>query len=463
MTTYSVADLVRHLSDDGHPPLHYLIWKAWTAVAGTSIPSLRGLSVVLGTLAVALLARLVLEANEVLVGRGVKGGVTLAILLAALHTLQVEAGATARMYSLGILLAVLTAWLLLRALRAASAQSPWWLAYGLTTAAFCYVHYFAFFTILAQILFVLGYLLERGSATSWRQVFASAAGLLYAGAIALLLYTPWLPAFAAQARDVREGWWISAITADGVERVVFSWLTGMPYAGKLASRLWLGLLAGFIVWTLWRGGWPAWFFFLQAVVPWACLILLSLCGGQSLLRERYLVFAQVGMFGLWGVAWRILHGWSERLLLAGVLSSTCVYGLVNHLCNRSTDPPALADAVKWLRGHYHEGDLFVMEDYREINRFRYYTVQAGLPWLDVRSHVAPFQKGHVVHVASLESHEVYWAEDELWPAAPRRIWRVSNSRLWSHTRVPNRKPTLTRTFTGSRGAALTLVLHEPED
>jgi hypothetical protein len=105
--------------------------------------------------------------------------------------------------------------------------------------------------------------------------------------------------------------------------------------------------------------------------------------------------------------------------------------------------------------------VFLIDDYREINRFRYYTKQAGLPWLDVKARVNPFQKGHVVHLASLDGNEVYWSEDELWPHAPPRVWRVSFSSDWPHTPVPGRKLTLLRTFKGA-GMSFTVALYERE-
>jgi hypothetical protein len=381
-------------------------------------------------------------------------------------------------------------------------------------AAFCYTHYFAFFTVLAQTVFVAADLLwfgwqarKTGKAPRFAgricnpasrdvkpanglaspeegglpnrptsdtgvasvSVAASALGFLYAGAIALLLYAPWLPVFLAQARAVHEGWWVPAPTTQSLESMFFTWVTGMVSPPDLQSRLWLGLLGAIAVWTLWRGGRAAWFFFLQAAIPWVCTIVISLYGGQSLLQERYLVFAQVGLFGFWSVTWRTLPNWPLRLLLAGVLGSTCVIGLVEYFSRMPAGTPAIVQAAAFLKEQtpspvapLPEGegrDLFLIDDYREINRFRYYTKQAGLPWLDVKARVSPFQKGHVVHLASLDGNEVYWSEDELWPHAPPRVWRVSFNPDWPHTPVPGRKLTLLQTFKGA-GMSFTVALYE---
>jgi hypothetical protein len=46
LTTYSVAELLRHMPGDAHPPLYYLLLKGWIALFGDSPFALRGLSVV---------------------------------------------------------------------------------------------------------------------------------------------------------------------------------------------------------------------------------------------------------------------------------------------------------------------------------------------------------------------------------------------------------------------------------
>lgn len=414
-------------------------------------------SLMASLLAILLMEGLLLRQN---VGSNVRSASILVGLLTSLSILQVQAGATARMYGLGVLFMALTAWLLLRALNGPCGPSGWWLGYGAALAAFAHTHYFVFFAALAQALFVAVTSAWRCRTEPWRQVAPAAASFLGSIALAFLLFAPWLPVFLAQRRAVQEGWWVSAPNLETVEHMLFSWMTGMAYPGPIEARFVLMVLAGLIAWTVWRGGLAGWFFFLQAFVPWAAVLLIAQTGGPSLLQDRYLVFAQVSLFGLWGVTWQVLPNFPSRILVAGFLLSMCLTGLGQYLAALPTQPAASAVAADWLKDHAQADDLFLLQDYREINRFRYYTTVASLPWLDVRARLSPFQKGHVVHVASLEGREIYWSEDELWPAAPRRVWRVSQEPAWPHTPVPGRKPTLARTFT-SGPTMVTLVLHEP--
>ena len=88
------------------------------------------------------------------------GGALFSALLMAVHPSQVNYSRVERMYSLGVLLAGLSAWLLLRALRASRRQRCWWAAYGVAVAALCYTHTYALLTVFAQAT-VIVYLLEN--------------------------------------------------------------------------------------------------------------------------------------------------------------------------------------------------------------------------------------------------------------------------------------------------------------
>jgi len=467
MCQYCAPEILQHLPADAHPPLHYLMWKAWSACCGDSLPSLRSLSIVFGVLSLVVVCQV---SREVVPAETppddnhdrFKRSLLLVGVLATLLVGQLYAGSNARMYSLGALLAALSAWALWRALQSDSWWSRWWLGYALATTAFCYTHYFAFFAVLGQASFVLGTCVTEILAGARRKAVQIAAGGLYAFTIAGILYMPWIPTFMAQKREVEEGWWVPAMTPAMVYQVGFEWMTGMKRPDSWATPVWSGLLAVLIGWTLWNGGAAAWFFFLQAFVPWLCLIILYVGGKASLLQLHYLVFAQIALIGLWGVAWRILPGGAERLLLLLVLGLPCIWGLFEYRSQLPNGPPALAEAAAFLKEHSGPDDWFIADDHRKINLFRYYTTQAGLSWVTVKACVSPLRKGHIVHIASLAASEIYWSEADLWSQAPARIWRVSHSPDWTNTPVPGRKLVLRRVFEGGGGTKFAAALYEPD-
>jgi uncharacterized membrane protein len=228
----SLPELLITAAGDTTPPAHYLLLKGWMAVWGASPEALRALSALCGVFLIVATYALVVETARwgnafIHVGRHAEhwqssprrvpsnqwhtnaghwqsqwhtsasiGGLC-AALLAAMHSFQLEPSRTARMYSLGALLAVVTAWLLLRALGAQRRPMKWWFAYALAAVLFLYTHHFAAFTLAAQGVFALWCAFSPRAKLVVDQR-ATRRGALLAAAVALVLYSPWLPAALAQ-------------------------------------------------------------------------------------------------------------------------------------------------------------------------------------------------------------------------------------------------------------------------
>jgi mannosyltransferase len=418
LTTYPVGELCARTATDVHPPLYYLLLQTWVAVWGDSTTALRALSVLLGLAAVGLLYLAVWEAARWSGASPAmaRGGALLSALLMAVNAEQVLAARTARMYALGTMLAALTAWLLLKALRG-QRHWGWWTAYGLALAAFCLTHNYAGFTALAQAGIVVGVVLRRLWA---RQPAGSlASGYGYAGFLAVVLYSPWLPAFLEQTRQVQQGFWIGPITSDLLQRTFFSWSSGMeaPPAGTILW--WLLLLSAVVVATAWRSGPGGWFCLVQAAAPWIGGILFSLLAARPIVLERCLVFGQLAWLGYWGVAWSQLRSCPAQVLLAVFLLSAQGYGLVQALAAVPDQQPAITEAAAFLAGHAKADETIWVASPWEVNQLRYYLTQAGAEHLKVRCPYSPFAKGHMIHIAALTAEDVALAPAASAPPAGR--------------------------------------------
>lgn len=434
LTNYSTDELLRHAAGDVHPPLYYLILQGWTVLFGDSPFALRGLSVLFALASIIVLYALCREAGSHFPTapnspRPSISAALFAALLLALHLAPAdEPSRTARMYSQGVFLAGLTAWLLLRALRCPRACSGWWLGYGLAVAAFCYTHYYAFFTIAAQTHFVAGDFAVRAWKHSLASIRASLAGFLLAGTLAVLLYVPWLPVWWKQTHDVWQGFWIAPVTVEYGKDVFFRWSSGLPYYHPLEFNWWLCFLLTCIVWMLAKGDRGGLFFLLQASVPWFLSVALSAWSGRPIFYERYLFFAQFSLFAFWGVIWDRLPGLVPRLGLGCFL---CALGLSSLETVREqwpSHPPALSDAAAFLRDHYEDGDMVLTSSPSASNRFRYYAAQAGMRTIPSRCILSPFQPpGHVVHLASLQAEDILWQGLSLEPHLARRVWIVGET------------------------------------
>jgi len=432
LTQYSASELWKRTAADVHPPLYYLCLKAWSEIFGESLWSLRGLSVLFGVLAVLVLYFVSLEVLEDQLDSAQKSwttahtGALFAALLLAVSSAQVEASRTARMYSLGVFLAALTAWLLWRACRAQHGRWYWWTAYGTAVALFCYTHNYAFFTLFGQGLFVLGSVLFSRRTTSMANAGKLLSGFSYAGLLAFVLYLPWIPALFEQARQVKLNYWIEQVNIRILERTLFTFGTGVPYDGyEPFSLLWLVLLAGAIVLAVWGSKNAACFFLLQAFAPLVLSAAVSLASGRSIFQERLFVFAQLSLIGFWGVVWSVMPGWLERLAFAVAVllaSSTAVATNLTYLDQR---PAAVGEAARFLKTTVEAGDEVWTSGPWELNQLRYYLAQAGATDLKVRFRHPRPGKGHMVHLSSVLDEEVIWTDTE--PVQPpKRLWVAGN-------------------------------------
>jgi hypothetical protein len=434
LTTYSTAELLRHMPGDAQPLLYYLILKSWTALFGDSPFALRSLSVLFALASIVVLYALCRESAARFPSvrnspfTSISGALFGALLLAIRLAPADEPSRNARMYSQGIFLAGLTAWLLLRALRCSRGCLGWWLGYGLAVAAFCYTHYYAFFTVAAQTLFVVGDLAVRARRDSIAAIRAPLTGFLLAGTFALLLYVPWLPVWWKQSHDVWQGFWITPVTVEHAKVVFFRWSSGLPYYHPMEFRSWLLFLIACIVWMVSRGDRGGLFLLMQAGIPWALSLALSVWSGRPIFHERYLLFAQFFLFGFWGIVWERLPGWLPRLGLGCFLCALSLSGLEMVRQRWPTRPPALAATAAFLRDHYQDGDVVLTSSPSELNRLRYYAAQAGMPTTQARCILSPFQPpGHVVHLGSLQAEDILWTGFPSEPSLGQRVWTLTET------------------------------------
>jgi len=186
---YPVPEIIRYLASnhDTHPPLHYALLSAWLHLFGSGEVAVRGLSALIGLAMVVLLyafARRLVDRNVALVASALLAGSAFAV----------QAAQEARMYPLLGLLA-LGSWFSLD-LAIQSRKARHWALFAVCGALMLYTHYFGFLVLGSQVL----YLIPRCRRD--RRTLRDAA--LALGALAVL-FSPWVPAFLAQAMSGR-GW-----------------------------------------------------------------------------------------------------------------------------------------------------------------------------------------------------------------------------------------------------------------
>ncbi|MEI4270956.1 glycosyltransferase family 39 protein [Klenkia sp. LSe6-5] len=180
-TNHSYGRLLELIAQDVHVPLYHLVLRTWRLVLGPDIGTARALSLVflLASLPVFyVVARSVLS----------RGWASAALVVFANSPFLLWYGNEARMYSMLLLVTLLSQWAFLAVLRTGRAAA--WTGYAASAVVGAYVHYFFFFVLLAQGLFLL--------AVSRRLPRGSVLRLAGTAAAVAAAFLPWFLYFRAQ-------------------------------------------------------------------------------------------------------------------------------------------------------------------------------------------------------------------------------------------------------------------------
>ena len=186
-------DTLRSLAteDPQHPPLYFLMDRAWMQIFGSSIITNRSLAVLFGLIALPAMYYLAMELFSS------PFAAWCATLLLAFSPFDILFAQVARQYSLLTLFTILSSWLLLRALRPISRPSLQWGLYVLACAGGLYTHPFFGLSLISQGVYVLarqwGVAPERFVMGSFsKQQRSPLLSYLKAMVVTVLLYAPWL-------------------------------------------------------------------------------------------------------------------------------------------------------------------------------------------------------------------------------------------------------------------------------
>lgn len=193
---------------DNHPPLFYILMKAWSSIAGTREAALRMPSALFSCLTVPLTYTLMRRFSTAWAS-------LLGAFFVALSPLEIMTGQEARMYPLLGAAVLASSLALLVNLERAGWTWSWWALYVALSIVIVYTHYLGFLVLVAQGLWV--HLYERPRLRMW------AAGMALVG----LAYLPWISSFWHQVA-------ITTATSQGGGPVLVTALLGLfAFGGSL--------------------------------------------------------------------------------------------------------------------------------------------------------------------------------------------------------------------------------------
>jgi mannosyltransferase len=181
-----VDQLIHLTSIDTHPPLYYLLLKAWASLFGWSEPALRSLSVIAAGGAVVfaeLLIKRLFNARAAII--------TLPFIVFAPFILRY--GFEIRMYALASLIGIAATYVLVRAIEAKDDKRQWqlYILYAVLVALGVYTLYYTVVLWMAHLIWLVWL------ARSQKQpVMKQKWWLAFGGSV--LLFAPWLPTFVSQ-------------------------------------------------------------------------------------------------------------------------------------------------------------------------------------------------------------------------------------------------------------------------
>lgn len=332
-TQFSFAELLDRTGDSHttHPPLYFILLKAWQDVCGDSEIALRSLAAVFGVTAIAATYGFVTQlgqppARETAVpGDRSQAAALLAATLVALSPLQIHASQQVRGYSLGSALFAASSWALFSALRSCDRAAFRWSLYGLLALLLSYTHHLGLVTVSAQILFMFGYW------TSFDRLRRLAIVLTCLAIIAC--YLPWLSATLGQSEAARTAWQSAPVRFSLVANAIRCAFVGTP-SERVTPDPWLDVAivapwaASQLLLAVRRSPGDR-YLLLTGILPLIFLVTWSYLSPRGIVMARYMTFAQMAWItGIAVMVGNCAFTFERRLLsvwLTSALGLSCYF------------------------------------------------------------------------------------------------------------------------------------------
>jgi len=385
---YDLREMLYRIGLDVHPPFYYLILRIWSFVFGGSLFSLRMFSVFFSILIILSVYLFVIQAFKN------KKLALFSSAVTALNCFQIQYAQEARMYSLGAFLIIISSYFLLKALERKKSPLLWWTLYTISIIAGIYTHYYIFFSILAQGIFLLYYIFKKSrfNISLWlkNQNFQLGAIAYLTAAISFL---PWLKIFLRQLNQVQESYWIPAMNIWSVPCTFYKLNTGVGIDASKSGLLLIGMMIVIItaiIYALKKNKTPAkWLVLALVVVPFLASTAMSL--RTSIYLDRYFIF--VSVFYIILICSAILKVKNkfirQCLIIITILGSViCFIHYWNDL--NIKEKPGMAGAASYLNQEVKPGDKIYVGSSFVYFTFKYYNKTPARPLLFVPGELLHF-------------------------------------------------------------------------
>lgn len=426
MIRYPWGEMFRRLAIDVHPPMYYVALRLWHYVFGDGMWSLRGFSVLFGTLTIPAAYLFVKEAFYA------QKMALWAAILVALNPFAITFSTEARMYTFGAFFGILAAYFLVKALREqkkffsdAKLNMPnlpqdiklrrgyiWnYIGFIISTAIIILTHYYLFFTAAALGLYGLMFMIYHYRTNYRRYIWFLASWILV-----LLAFVPWLKQFLGQLKSVNGGYWIPDMSWWSIPSTLWTILLGFANdTTKSSTQMWLVVVTLFTIFFLWRfirrtDQFEKWLVLLAIVMPFIGSVLFYLksiscahtginqslvCHGRSVYEDRYFLFVAV-FYSMAFAAWLAeIKNKTVGAILFVIYLLLNIAAIKNYWSGLDLgNKPGMNGAAKYLQAmvepdqHVFLGTSFEFFNYKYYELTYYPTPTAPLLFTDKRSQVS---------------------------------------------------------------------------
>jgi mannosyltransferase len=234
VASMSLGEITAHTARDIHPPFYYYLLHFWLLIVDSTEFALRFLSLIFGVLTVPL----IYTVGKRFLGRA--SGL-LAAGLVAISPLFLWYSQEARMYTLVTFLCLLSTYLLLRVMDGQGEPALLWTGYVLSNVVAVYAHFYAFFVLAFQVLFLLCWwaLWSRGRV---RQRWPTLVSGLICQLAVVGAYLPW-SGFVLQRYGADVSYWAGTLRVSEVLRkTLITFSTGHSVLEAIGQPIALGYL-----------------------------------------------------------------------------------------------------------------------------------------------------------------------------------------------------------------------------
>jgi 4-amino-4-deoxy-L-arabinose transferase-like glycosyltransferase len=332
-------------SADVHPPLYYFTLWGWMRLLGSSLISVRLLSILAGMGIVAITYRLGTHWFS-------QRTAIAATILVAFAPFQVHYAQEIRMYGFAALFLGLAFYCLQMARQ--TGRTAWWLGFAVLCAFAQYTHNLSVFFL---ITFIIPILLSRDI-----KIIIS---LVCSGLVALVIYLPWLVWLPSQFANIQRGYWILTPGPERLFTLFLVYLPNLPVQSKwLLPILFLStfiialaIYQTFVIKGAYNRQQGMALFYFSFAPPFLIWLVSQV---WPVYLERSLLPAHV-FFCLW-LAWVISETRIPRVVTSALIGMTVllfIFGLFQNIANSKFPYADYTHLAEYLRNERQSGDLII--------------------------------------------------------------------------------------------------------